>query len=156
MKYLVQIDGRSFQVEIENLDARPVIAVVDGQAFEVWPGPDGASQYEIKQPTRPATRPAGSKAVPSPETRKLSPHQPAPLLGANGGMKLVRAPIPGVIISVAIEVGEEVNAGQELCVLEAMKMKNAIRATRAGVIADVLVAPGQQVKHNDPLVEYTE
>jgi biotin carboxyl carrier protein len=71
-------------------------------------------------------------------------------------MKLVRAPIPGVIVSIVVNVGEAVNVGQELCVLEAMKMKNSIRATRAGQIATIHVNIGQQVKHNEPLVEYVE
>ncbi len=66
----------------------------------------------------------------------------------------VRAPIPGVIVSVAVQPGQAVTVGQELCVLEAMKMKNVIRAPRAGVIAAVRVAVGQTVKHKDVLVEY--
>ena len=59
-----------------------------------------------------------------------------------------------VIVSVAVKAGEAVAVGQEVCALEAMKMKNAIRATRAGVIARVHVAPGQAVRHRDLLAEY--
>jgi glutaconyl-CoA/methylmalonyl-CoA decarboxylase subunit gamma len=54
-----------------------------------------------------------------------------------------------------VSPGDEVEVGGELCILEAMKMKNAIRATRAGQIAAVHVSTGQHVKHNDPLVEYS-
>jgi biotin carboxyl carrier protein len=47
-------------------------------------------------------------------------------------------------------------AGQELCVLEAMKMKNTIRASRDGEISKVHITVGQHVKHHDILVEYAD
>ena len=68
--------------------------------------------------------------------------------------KAIYAPIPGVIDSVAVGPGDVVSMGQEVCVLEAMKMKNIIRAPRAGQVAVVHVSAGQHVKHNDLLLEY--
>jgi propionyl-CoA carboxylase alpha chain len=53
-----------------------------------------------------------------------------------------------------VRPGDEVGLGQDLCVLEAMKMKNPIRSPRAGRIASVNVNPGQTVKHHDVLVEF--
>jgi hypothetical protein len=49
--------------------------------------------------------------------------------------------MPGLIVSVAVAPGQEVKLGQELCVLEAMKMENVLRAERDGAIAEVNVAP---------------
>ena len=46
--------------------------------------------------------------------------------------------------------------GQELCVLEAMKMNNPIRATQAGLVKEILVSVGQQVQHGNPLLVMTE
>jgi biotin carboxyl carrier protein len=69
---------------------------------------------------------------------------------------MVRAPIPGVIVAVLVHPGDEVTHGQELCTIEAMKMRNNIRSTRAGRIAEVLVIPGQTVNHNDPLLSFEE
>jgi biotin carboxyl carrier protein len=69
------------------------------------------------------------------------------------GQGQVLAPIPGVIDSIAVQPGDGVVRGQELLVLEAMKMKNVIRATRAGTVAAVHVTARQHVKHGDPLVE---
>jgi len=57
---------------------------------------------------------------------------------------------------VAVKPGDAIKAGQELLTLEAMKMKNAIRSNRDGVIASVLVAVGDHVKHGQPLVEFSE
>jgi propionyl-CoA carboxylase alpha chain len=70
--------------------------------------------------------------------------------------KAVLAPIPGVIVSIAVEPGAEVEQGQELCILEAMKMKNVIRSPRAGQIAAIKVSAGQHVKHHDLLMEFAE
>lgn len=73
---------------------------------------------------------------------------------ALGSGTQVRAPIPGVIDSVAVRPGNEVATGDPLCVIEAMKMKNVIRASRVGIIDEVLVTPGQHVKHGDVLVAF--
>lgn len=68
----------------------------------------------------------------------------------------VVAPIPGLIFLIKVQEGETVIPGQELCVLEAMKMKNVIRAPRAGQIASVKVSNGQQVAEGDVLVEFSK
>ena len=73
-----------------------------------------------------------------------------------GKSKSIHSPIPGVIISIAVQPGSHVSIGQEVCVLEAMKMKNIIRAPRDGKLASVHVTNGQIVKHHDLLVEYAE
>jgi biotin carboxyl carrier protein len=62
--------------------------------------------------------------------------------------------MPGVVLAVEVEPGATVRRGQTLLVLEAMKMKNEIKAERDGTISAVLVAAGAQVKHGEALVEY--
>ena len=57
------------------------------------------------------------------------------------------------MISILVRPGERVTAGQEVCVVEAMKMEQSIRATRQGVIKAVLVQPMDSVRTNDPLIE---
>jgi biotin carboxyl carrier protein len=68
----------------------------------------------------------------------------------------VVSPLPGVIIAIMVKPGERVTRGQELCTLEAMKMKNAIRANRDGVVASIEVNIGDQVGHNQVLITYAE
>jgi acetyl-CoA/propionyl-CoA carboxylase biotin carboxyl carrier protein len=58
----------------------------------------------------------------------------------------------GTIVKVLVEVGQAVEAGQAVCVLEAMKMENNIAADKAGTIAEVKVAPGQSVGAGDIVV----
>jgi biotin carboxyl carrier protein len=68
----------------------------------------------------------------------------------------VSAPMPGVILEVHVKTGDHVERGQQIAVLEAMKMHNLIGAPRAGTIGEVCVTPGQAVGHGDVLVHYTE
>lgn len=142
MKVTVKIEDRFLEVEVGSLHTCPVVAVVDGQRFEVWP--DVASVPPAAAPV-PASSPAAA----------LKPALgPGPAPAARSDTKAVHAPIPGVIISIAVRPGDRVEVGQELCVLEAMKMKNSIRAPRAGEIVTINVAAGDHVKHHDLLFEY--
>ena len=72
--------------------------------------------------------------------------------GAGSGRQVVRAQIPGRIVTVGVGVGEAVEAGQRLLSIEAMKMENAVIAPRAGTIAQVGVVAGQTVERGDELV----
>lgn len=73
--------------------------------------------------------------------------------GGAGGQQLT-APMPGVILGIEVAVGALVEKGQTLMVLEAMKMKNELKAERDGTVAAILVNTGDQVKHGDPLLEF--
>jgi len=61
-----------------------------------------------------------------------------------------------VIVAVLVKPGDTVSRGQELCTLEAMKMKNDIRSSREGTIADIAVNVGDQVSHGQVLMTYSE
>ncbi len=60
----------------------------------------------------------------------------------------VIAPIPGLIVKLLVEEGDEVEEGQPLVILEAMKMENEIKAVRAGTVKAILSAPGQRIEQN--------
>ncbi len=154
MKVVVKVEGSTFEVEVGELCERPIVAVVEGERYEVWPQECEALPAAV--PAATAT-PAPATAVrvqsevrPTRRTDPMGRAEPADL------RKTVYAPIPGVVYSVAVQPGDHVGAGQELCVVEAMKMKNIIRASRSGEIARILVSPGQHVKHHDALIEYTD
>jgi propionyl-CoA carboxylase alpha chain len=133
MIYKVKIADRLFEVEITDLSTRPVVAVIDGEKLEVWP--------ELE-------------AVPG--TAGAARHVTGPDQAANLEVRQVLAPMPGVIVAVAARAGVEVTTGQDLCTLEAMKMRNIIRSPRPGVIGQVHVVTGQSVKHRDVLVEFED
>jgi acetyl-CoA/propionyl-CoA carboxylase biotin carboxyl carrier protein len=68
------------------------------------------------------------------------------------GAGTVTVPMQGTIVKVLVEVGEEVEAGQAVCVLEAMKMENNINAETTGTVTEVKVAPGDSVGSGDVVV----
>lgn len=65
----------------------------------------------------------------------------------------IKAPMPGIILDVAVQAGDEIKKGDYLLVLEAMKMENSLSAPRDGVVKSVLVKKGQTVEKNQLLIE---
>jgi biotin carboxyl carrier protein len=131
----VRVNGKPFSVEIEPLRESPVEGV--GEPGAVVPSPFDLSTglttgYAHDMPAEGSAAP---KAV-----------------GAPGpSVKEVIAPMPGNIMDVRVGVGDHVSYKQELCNLEAMKMKNSIRSPRDGVIAAIKVREGQTVAYGDVL-----
>lgn len=88
----------------------------------------------------------------TPNMFEFQKYMPKPTDSAS--QKEALAPMPGAVISVAVKVGQTVEVGQELCVLEAMKMRNIIRSEKKGVIAKVGVQAGQSVVVDQVLLEF--
>jgi biotin carboxyl carrier protein len=145
MKYSIKIDDQTYDVEIEDLRARPIIVLVDGERIEVEP--QNVHVPVLSTPVSTHQAPISTLAV-APSAKTVTP--------TASTSKTVRAPIPGVIVALLVRAGDEVVRGQELCTIEAMKMRNNIRSSRAGRIAEILVDPGQTVNHNDPLMRIEE
>jgi biotin carboxyl carrier protein len=83
----------------------------------------------------------------------VAPAAPAPAAAApSGDGQPVCAPLPGMIVDVRVTVGQKVNSGDVVAVLEAMKMENDITTPYAGTVKQVLVSKGASVSMNDPLV----
>jgi acetyl-CoA/propionyl-CoA carboxylase biotin carboxyl carrier protein len=72
--------------------------------------------------------------------------------GSGGGSGAVSVPMQGTIVKILVEVGQEVEAGATVCVLEAMKMENNITADKAGTVKEIKVAPGDSVGSGDVVV----
>jgi len=148
MKLRVKIEDQTYEVEVGDLKARPILATLEGETFEVWPEETAAAET----PTAPAVRPQVTVSVGT----VVKAASATPINGAADRSKVVVAPIPGTIVSIAVKEGEQIKAGQEICSLEAMKMKNAIRANHPGTMARILVNPGDRVNQGQPLVEYAD
>jgi pyruvate carboxylase len=64
----------------------------------------------------------------------------------------VAAPMPGLVVTVVVAVGEKVAKGQKLCTMEAMKMETTVYAEQAGRVAEILAGPGIQVEGGDLII----
>lgn len=153
MKLKVKVQDQYYEVDILDLNTRPVIAIVDGVEFEVWP--QEAASLATAQLTD--QKPAAAGATPA-QVAPTAAASPSPVISTPlaASASMLRAPIPGVVVAIKVHPGDQVTTGQELLVLEAMKMRNAIRSPRDGQIAAVHAANGQTVNHNDPLIEFAE
>src|SRR5689334_8897000 len=112
MKYSLKVDGRVFEVEIEDINTRPVIVHVDGIEFEVMP--EKMEAVETHGQTQKKSN------APGPVRSTFS--SAGPMLHGNA----LKAPLPGVVLEVFVKSGEKVEAGRVILIIEAMKMKNSI------------------------------
>ncbi len=137
----VRIGEQWFTVEVGDLTQSPVQVTVDGETFEVEVESDAA-------PTPPRRgRPAGGLVVPD------APASPQSGSAAPVDDDILRSPMPGRVMSILVRPGDAVSTGDEVCVVEAMKMEQSILAHRDGVVKTVFVQPLDSVNANDPLVE---
>ena len=88
----------------------------------------------------------------SPQAATLYERMPAKESAASS--RFLLAPMPGLLVSVSVKTGDEVDPGQELAVVEAMKMENVLRADEQRTIASVLVSPGESVSVDQPIIEF--
>jgi acetyl/propionyl-CoA carboxylase alpha subunit len=163
-KLSVTIDGRTFEVEVDiplGCDGAELTAMVGGQALHValacvddpeqieWIVVDGRSrEIVVDRDLRWLRSGTGLHHF---EVRDLETTVARPVSGDGR----VKAPIPGMITRVIVDVGDQVEAGQPILVLEAMKMENEIRAPRAGIVSRLDIAPGQGVALHEVLAEIT-
>jgi glutaconyl-CoA/methylmalonyl-CoA decarboxylase subunit gamma len=144
MKYTITVNQKTYEVEIENINARPVIAHVDGERFEVMP--EDAGQAETRH-----------EAIVKTEKKTLTPNpSKATATSSNPEVngKTLTAPLPGTVVEVFVKAGDNVEAGHVMLVIEAMKMKNSIRSVYGGSVSEVLVNVGQSVAHKQTLIKY--
>ena len=122
MKYKITLNDRVYEVEVE----RGVAQVTN--------------EYDYVAPAAPVAVAAAPVAAPVAAAPAAAP---APVAAAAG--EKVSAPMPGTILNVLVKVGDTVTEGQNLMVLEAMKMENEMLAPKAGKVVQIAVTKGQSV-----------
>ena len=147
--YSLKINGQNYNVQIDEVNDASTVAhvIVNGTAYEVEI--DGAK-------TTAASRPQVAPAPKEANSAKITPATaaPAPRIGAVAPSSgyVVKCPLPGTVLSVKVNVGDQVAVGQTLLVLEAMKMENNIDADRVGIVKQVLVQQSATVMEGDNLI----
>ena len=134
----VKVGERWYTVEVEVPLRIPSKATVDGEEYLV--------EFEGEDHRLSALKPQSK----STKTRTSSSTETSPLPSVSG---IIDSPMSGRVVKVAVKPGDNVTAGQEVCVVEAMKMEQSIRAPKAGKVKRVHVIPLQQVVIHAPLVE---
>jgi acetyl/propionyl-CoA carboxylase alpha subunit len=161
MKYIAEIEGRTIEITLENgrveiggkiFDcdvhqggrAEHYSLILDGKSYQIWMEPVGRCMrvhlvgfdYEVCLEDERAHR-----------LRQLA----APEIAAHDA-GLITAPMPGLVVKILVEPGQQVAKGQGVILVEAMKMENEIRSPVAGVVKEVNVRPKQAVEKGEVLV----
>lgn len=142
--YVLRINGRDYQVEIREITPQQARVAVDGTEYTADLVAIGRARTPTVAAVRAMPQPAGAEA---PRVAESAAPVPA---GSHGN---VRAPLPGLVLTVAVREGSVVKAGDTLLVLEAMKMENAVQAPHNGTVRKVFVKDGDSVGEGDPLIE---
>lgn len=137
-EYKYTIDGKEYKVEIGDIVDNVADVTVNGEAFKVEMEPEA--------------EPEKKKVVLGNPTAESSDDSSATPTANVNTANAVKAPLPGVITSIEVQVGQQVNAGDTVVVLEAMKMANNIEAEKSGIVTAICVKQGENVMEDAPLV----
>lgn len=150
-KYQYKVKGVDYEVEIAEVEGNIAKVNVNGIPFEV----------ELQKPINAAKHPTmGSPKVQTPlaatPVAKPAATQPAETPSVSAAAPTagtsVKAPLPGTITDIRVQVGQQVNAGDIVLVLEAMKMQNNIEAETSGKVTSILVKQGDSVMEGSVLL----
>ncbi len=143
----VEVEDKEFEIATDWVLGDPLFrAQVDGKAICVQVDRLGVG-YRLTY--------GGGQA----EALVLSPRQAElaalmPVKAAPDTSKFLLSPMPGLLVSLAVQPGQEVKAGEALAVVEAMKMENVLKATRDGVIGTVHAKPGESLRVDQKILEF--
>lgn len=146
-EYKYSINGNEYTVAIIDLDGTTAAVEVNGTSYKVDILTEGFSAPAPRPVAKPATAPA-AVATPAPATPAPAPAAPTPAPAAPtaaGTGKAILSPLPGVILDLKVNVGDQVKAGQTVAILEAMKMENNINAESDGVVTAIKVGKGDSI-----------
>lgn len=146
IKKLIELVEESGISELEIAEGEESVRISRAAPAQAYP----VTQQAYAAPAQPA--PALATAVATAEAE-------APAAAAAVSGHVVRSPMVGTFYRTPspdakafVEVGQKVNAGDTLCIVEAMKMMNQIEADKSGVVKAILVENGQPVEYDEPLV----
>jgi pyruvate carboxylase subunit B len=165
VRYLVQIDGADFELEVDRSNGDTEVRLGDrsAQADLVRIGRSpvyslvlGGSSHEISVHRRNGDLEIvlGGQTY----TARVLDERAMKIAAAGGGAaegaagEVVKAPMPGVVVGIAVGVGDQVSAGQGIVTLEAMKMENELKSASGGTVKEIRVEVGQGVSQGEPLV----
>ncbi len=163
MKYTATIDDRTYEIEIgadnaikvngepHMVDFKGVESdalyslLMDSHSFEVLVERCGGDRFRISVGDE-----QHEVAVEDERMRKIG--KGLGKLAPTSGEVTIKAPMPGLVKGIPVEIWQEIKAGQGVLILEAMKMENELRTPRDGIVNDIKVKPGDKVEQGQVLV----
>ena len=140
--YSFKINGNRYDVAVNSVSGNIADVTVNGTSYQVEMENVPSAPVQAVPAAAPAAAPA---PVAAPAAQK-------PAAAPAGAGKAVKSPLPGVIISINVNVGDAVKAGQVVAVLEAMKMENEIQAEFDGTVTAIHAAKGDSVLEGAAIV----
>jgi biotin carboxyl carrier protein len=163
MKLNAEVEGEKLSVEVRQEGGR-VFAEVDGRRYELEARGVGAGEYLLLRDGRVYECRVGRRSGGAPLSVTVGAREydvtltdTKHLRGAgvahahDSGRAQVTAPMPGKVVRVMVEAGQQVEAGQGVVVVEAMKMQNELKSPKGGTIAELRAEPGATVNAGDVL-----
>ena len=144
-EFSFKINGAEYKCAVEEIEAGLTEVTVNGKKYTV----------ETEKPVAPAPKAAPAaapKAAPAPAPAPTAAPAPKAAAAPAAAGAQVKSPLPGSVVKVCVNEGQDVKKGDTLLILESMKMENPILAEQDGKVAQVAVAAGQTVMQDDLLV----
>jgi len=155
--FTIRIDGKLRTVDIDSKSFdKPFKAKVDDKSYQIVLSriePEKEMTVKVDEATfkaeirTPARKTSFTHFEPTIAVRSKKP-----LRNSQASEGAIVAPMTGKIVSVKVKKGEQVKAGQVVCVVEAMKMQNEIATSKGGVVKEVYVSEGSSVSEGEPLL----
>ncbi|MDM8160030.1 biotin/lipoyl-containing protein [Labilibaculum sp. K2S] len=136
-KFKFTIRGQEYDVEIKDFEGSSAKIEVNGTSYDVDVHVADKSSKTPRLVRKPVVNKPGEGSIKK----------------SGGGASTVKAPLPGSIIKINIAVGDSINPGDTLLVMEAMKMENNVLAEKGGTVKAIKVAVGDSVLQDDVLIE---
>ena len=145
-KFKIKIEGEAFDVSVTEQDKGVAEVIVNGKPYTVEFERENAAPTAIK----PTVVRKGERHNTDPTPKKAA--APAPRK-STGSARSVKSPLPGNIFKIPVSVGQEVKRGDQLIIIESMKMENNIMADKDGIVKAIHVQVGQSVLQGDALLD---
>jgi biotin carboxyl carrier protein len=141
----ITLDGKPYEVDFTSIGNQPVYSLlINGRSLEANAVPTGDGWQVLLHGKMFEARVEDEQAVRARAVAHAAPDTP--------NEWLLRAPMPGLVVSLPIAPGAEVKKGAPLVILESMKMQNELRSQKDGTVKEIRIQPGQAVEQNQVLV----
>jgi len=141
----LEINGKEYKIKVNEFGAEEARLMVNGTEYIV-------RLKDLGEPKaldiRPAARPFKKELSSLPQEQTETLRKPKGIVGTGQ----VTAPLPGLVLEILVKEGDQVKAGQDVVIMEAMKMENEVQSPQDGTVKEIKAKRGDSVYEGDPLI----